>query len=80
MMSEKRIFLPQPDYLLTLVRRPANWLPQSLQDVPPHGELLSSTPVASYAEAHDDLVRCNRLALRSKQLVWATIEAPSAEL
>ena len=80
MISKNRILLNQPDYLFVLVRRPADWRPKTLEDVPPSGEPLSRTPVASYAEALDDLLRSNRLALKSRSLVWATIESPGADL
>lgn len=41
-------------------------------------ELYEKTPVASYAEAYDDLVRCNRLAIRQNLDRWAVILSPSA--
>ena len=80
MTSKNRVFFNYPDYQFVLVRRPADWQPDSLDDVPPSGESLSRTPVASFAEALEDLLRSNRLALKSKALVWATIESPGADL
>jgi hypothetical protein len=77
---QNRIFRNQPDYLLVIVRRPPNWKPRSLEQAPPAAERISATPVASFGEAHDDLIRCNTLALRTGKPFWAIIEAPGGAL
>lgn len=80
MKTQNRVFRNQPDYLFQIVRRPAGWRPSRLDDVPPEYELVSTTPVASFPEARDDLLRCNRLALRKNMPVWAVIQSPGAGL
>ena len=80
MKIENRIFRNQPDYLLVIVRRPPHWEPRSLEQTPPSAERISATPVASYGEAYDDLIRCNGFALRTGQPYWAIIEAPGGSI
>lgn len=65
----------QPDFVFLLVRKPKNWRPRNYFDVPPRGVVVSRTLVASYPEAHDDLVRCNRIALHGKLDTWAVIKS-----
>lgn len=64
-----------PDYYLLIVRKPKGWRPKNYFEVPPSGEIVSKQVVASYSEAHDDLVRCNRLALAHSLDVWAVIQS-----
>ena len=70
----------QPDYLFLIVRTPKGWRPKNYFDVPVNYEILSTTFVASYAEAHDDLKRCNRHALQNSIGQWAIVQAVEAEL
>lgn len=72
-MLDQRVHMQQ-DFILTLFRLPDSWRPYAIYDVPPSGEILSRTRVASFEEAHDDLLRCNRLALKGKSRVWAVID------
>lgn len=74
-----RISFQQPDYLFMIVRAPKGWRPKNYFDVPASYEVLSNTYVASHAEAHDDLKRCNRIALRESLDTWAVIESVEAE-
>lgn len=70
----------RPDYYLFLIKKPDGWRPKNHFEVPPHGEVISRFVVASYSEAHDDLVRCNRISLQQGLDTWAVIEeAPSVE-
>lgn len=64
-----------PDYYLLIVRKPKGWRPKNYFEVPPSGEIVSKQVVASYSEAHDDLARCNRLALAHSLDVWAVIQS-----
>lgn len=80
MKTHNRIFRNQPDFLLVIVRRPRGWRPSSLEDVPDGAAAVSRTPVASYGEARDDLLRCNRLAMQTNSRLWAVIECPGADL
>ena len=79
-MFQNRITQGQPDYLFLIVRRPHGWRPRNYFDVPPHGEVVSKDYVASYAEAHDDLQRCNRWSLHNSLDTWAVVQAVEAEL
>ena len=74
-MIRNRLTQLQPDYLLTIVARPRDWRPTHLADAPIGAEQLSTTPVASFEEAHDDLVRCNRLAIKHQLNQWAVIKS-----
>merc|ERR1712023_223812 len=78
-MLQNRLHITQ-DFILTIVRLPVSWRPYALYDVPVSGEILSRTPVASYEEAHDDLLRCNRHALKTGSRVWAVIERAGSPL
>ena len=78
-MSENRLRASQPDFVLTIIRQPENWRPRNYFDEPPHGRVVSQSLVASYEEAHDDLVRCNRLALHQSLDTWAVIQSADAE-
>jgi hypothetical protein len=64
----------QPDFIFSVVRVPKNWKPDSVFDVPPTGKVVSQMPVASFDEAHDDLIRCNQIAIRRGLREWAIIE------
>jgi hypothetical protein len=77
-MSENRINY-QPDYIFSIVRIPANWKPREVYDVPPTAELVTQVAVASFDEAHDDLVRCNGLALISGWREWAIIQTADTQ-
>lgn len=79
-MLKNRIVDAQTDYLFLVIRRPPGWQPRSIHDAPEGGEVLSEHCVASYAEALDDLVRCNELAIRGNLDRWAVIQAPSGGL
>ncbi|MFT5304217.1 MAG: hypothetical protein ACI87E_003310 [Mariniblastus sp.] len=74
-MSENRLTSSKPDFVLTIVRKPEHWRPRNYFDKPPHGKVLSKSLIASYEEAHDDLVRCNRLALYESLDTWAVIQS-----
>ena len=78
-MSENRLTNSQPDFVLTIVRKPEGWLPRNYFDKPPFGRVVSKSLVASYDEAHDDLVRCNRLSLYKSLDTWAVIQTADAE-
>lgn len=69
----------RPDYFLVLVKKPDGWRPKNTFEVPPYAQVVSKTVVASYPEAHDDLVRCNRLSLQQNLETWAVIEQASAK-
>ena len=75
-----RICILQPDYLLSIVRRPPNWLPTRLDSVPPKLEVLKSYRVASFAEALDDVLRCNRHAIDYSLETWAIVQSTEAGL
>jgi hypothetical protein len=79
MSSNNRFPLNRPDHILTLVEKPMGWKPRNYFEKPRQAVILSRQPVASYEEAHDDLVRCNRLALRHSLSQWAIIETAGAE-
>lgn len=75
-MRFNRVLAEQPDYLLTIVKMPRGWTPNHLEDVPSGGKVLSIAVVASFAEAHDDLIRCNMIALQKNLRQWAIIQCP----
>jgi len=79
-MLKNRIAHSQTDYLFLIIRKPRGWQPSSIADVPSGGEVLSEHFVASYAEAHEDLVRCNELAMSRDLHRWAVIQAPCGGL
>ncbi|MEM9412593.1 MAG: hypothetical protein AAGA30_15880 [Planctomycetota bacterium] len=66
----------KPDYLLVIIRRPDGFRPKNHFEKPTVGtaQIVEVSPVASYAEAHDDLVRCNRLSLYKSLDTWAVIK------
>lgn len=74
-MTRNRLTQTQPDYLLMIVHRPRDWCPTHLADAPIGAEPISTALVASFEEAHDDLVRCNRLAIKHRLNQWAVIES-----
>ena len=74
-MLQNRIVNSQADYLFLIVRKPEGWEPSRIEEVPRGGKVLSQQFVASYAEAYDDLVRCNKLALDRGLDKWAVIQA-----
>jgi hypothetical protein len=69
----------RPDYFLVLVKRPQGWRPKNTFEVPNYQfqHVISRSVVASYSEAHDDLVRCNRISLQNDLDTWAVIEEAS---
>ncbi len=67
------------DLMFLLVRAPADWKPTEIYDVPPAGKLLSKMPVASFDEAHEDLIRSNSVAMRLGQREWALIQWARSE-
>lgn len=69
----------QPDYLLSIVRVPVSWQPDTVYEIPPSGKIVSQMPVASFDEAHDDLVRCNELALALDLREWAVIQTDKSK-
>ena len=75
-MFHNRMGQLQDDCLLLIVRTPANWRPVRIDEVPGNAEVIASHSVASYAEAYDDLIRCNCLAMDEKLDRWAVIQAP----
>ncbi|MFT5523623.1 MAG: hypothetical protein ACI9G1_002860 [Pirellulaceae bacterium] len=79
-MIRNRVFHQHADFIFLVIRKPDGWEPTQFDDVPPRGEVLSEDFVASHAEAHDDLQRCNQLALDLKLDKWAVIQAPSGGL
>lgn len=78
-MEKNRLKSSGPDFVFTIIRKPENWRPRNYFDKPPHGRVVSKTLVASYEEAHDDLVRCNRLSLYESLDTWAVIQSANAE-
>jgi len=78
-MSTNRLSSSQPDFILTVVRRPENFRPRNYFDKPQTGIVVSRSRCASYEEAHDDLVRCNRLSMYQSLDTWAVIETADAE-
>ncbi len=68
----------QPDFIFSIVRAPKDWQPENMFDVPSSGKVVSRVPVASFDEAHDDLIRCNQLAIRNGMREWAMIETAGA--
>ena len=79
-MSNNRMTEGQPDYVFLIVRKPEGWRPRNYFDIPPRGEVVSKTYVASYDEAHDDLQRCNRLSLHHGLDTWAVVQSIEAQL
>jgi hypothetical protein len=71
---------PQADYLLTIVRRPPGWLPESVDSVPHHGDVLDEHLVASFAEAKEDMLRCNEIALRCNIDKWAIVRHAGSDI
>lgn len=67
----------RPDYFFVLVKKPSGWRPKNTFEVPTYDQVVSRTVVASYSEAHDDLVRCNRISLQQNLDTWAVIEEAS---
>lgn len=64
----------QSDFMFSVVRVPNNWRPESIFDVTSPSRVVSRMPVASFEEAHDDLIRCNRIAISLGLRDWAMIE------
>ncbi len=79
-MMDNRLRMQQPDYLLIIVRRPNGFRPRNHFEEPSPGrlEVVEITKVASYEEAYEDLVRCNRLSLHRSLDTWALIQKASA--
>ena len=78
--TENRIAFYQPDFLFMIVKRSADWKPEDPNDVPTGGEVLSVEYVASFVEARDDLLRCNKIALEHNLDKWAVIQCPDGGL
>ncbi len=78
-MIENRLKTSRPDFVFTIVRRPESWRPRNYFDKPPYGRVVSKSLVASYEEAHDDLVRCNRLSLHHSLDTWAVIQSANTK-
>lgn len=68
------------DYLFAIVQPPLGWNPSSLDEVPAGAKVLSQEPVASYEEAFDDLVRCNKLAVKQRLEQWAVVFHPGSDI
>jgi hypothetical protein len=68
----------QPDFIFSIVRAPKNWRPENVFDVPRSGKVVYRMLVASFDEAHDDLVRCNRISIQHGLREWALIETAGA--
>ena len=79
-MTHNRIAHLHPDYIFSIVRRPADWTPTRINDVPPEEEVLSQHYVASFEEALEDLVRCNGLSLKHGLKTWAVVHSPGGNL
>ena len=80
MVIKNRIARVQADYLFMILRPPEGWQPKAAQDIPPGGKVLSVDYVASFDEAHDDLLRCNVLYLRKKFEMWAIVQSAGGDL
>ena len=78
--TSPRFCIVHPDYLLSIVKRPSNWLPTRLDSVPSNPEVLKSYRVASFAEALDDVLRCNRHAVDHSLDTWAIVQSTEAGL
>jgi len=74
MSTQDPIEQHRPDFFLVVVKKPEGWRPKNHFEVPLYGEVISRAVVASYSEAHDDLVRCNRISLQQGLDTWAIIE------
>lgn len=79
-MTRNRIANLRPDYIFLIVRKPRGWTPLHCEDIPPAGEIVSKQFVASYEEAHDDLVRCNELAMHRGLDNWAVVQSAGSDL
>ena len=77
-MSRNRLIYSQPDFVLTIIHKPKGWRPRNYFDKPRHGRVVSKSLVASYEEAHDDMLRCNRLSLNHSLDTWAVIQTADA--
>ena len=80
MMITNRIANVQADYVLMIVCKPPQWQPTQIDDVPPSGEFVCKDYVASFEEAFDDLVRCNKLSIERKLDTWAVIQSPGGTI
>ena len=76
-MPQNRMARATRDHYLAIVRRPANWEPATLFDVPIGAKVLAVDAVASHAEALDDVLRCNEHALAHELNRWAVLQCPS---
>ena len=70
----------QPDILFMMIIVPEGWIPKSVYDAPPRGQLISETRVASFAEAFSDLVRSNTISIKKGLREWAVIQTAEAEV
>ena len=72
-MTKNRLKHSGPDFIFTVILKPKNWRPRNYYDEPAQGKVVSKSLVASYEEAHDDLVRFNRASLTDSLETWAVI-------
>jgi hypothetical protein len=79
MNVKNRIAGAQADYLFMIMQRPRGWRPTQPEEIPPGGKVLSVDHVASLDEALDDLIRCNKLALKHDLKRWAVIQSGGGE-
>ena len=69
----------RPDVLFTMIVVSKGWIPRSVYDTPPGGQLISQTSVANFAEAICDLVRSNTISIEKGLRQWAIIQMAEGE-
>jgi len=79
-MIKNRIANLQPDYIFAIIDKPEGWEPKRIDEIPPEGKIVVKEYVASYEEALDDLVRCNKLSLARGLDTWAMVLSPGGGL
>ena len=77
---KNRLTQNQADYILAICRRPSGWQPKSIEDAPADPVVLEIAYVASFEEAHDDMLRCNQYSLRQSLDRWAVIIHPGSQI
>lgn len=77
---ENRMAEFSADHTLLIIKRPEDWEPAHVEDIPSSGEILARFKVASLAEARDDMRRCNQLALSQGLDSWAVVVMADVEL
>ena len=70
-----RFCILQPDYLLYIVLKPRDWRPNSLTAIPPFPIILRSYRIASFDEAIDDVLKCNRHSMEHSLDTWAIVQS-----